>query len=85
LNNPYEESHQHRGNHTDLGMHKNLLKHGIRQTVKEIKSKWKNMIMHGQYIYILDVKIINKMDKFPWFTQLQLNGKTENQVRSSKI
>jgi len=22
---------------------------------------------------------------FPWLTQLQLNGKTENQVRSSKI
>jgi len=31
-------------------------------TVKEIKSKWKNTIMHGQYIHILDVQIINKKD-----------------------
>jgi hypothetical protein len=41
-----------------------------------LKKKWKNKVMHGQYIRNIDRQFINKEDTFLWLSKGDLKAET---------
>jgi DNA-directed RNA polymerase subunit L len=44
------------------------------------KKKWKNKVMHGQYIRNIDRQLISEEDTFPWLLKGDLKAETENEI-----
>jgi hypothetical protein len=45
-----------------------------------LKNKWKNKVLHGQYIRNIDRQLICEEDTFPWLSKGDLKAETESEV-----
>jgi hypothetical protein len=45
-----------------------------------LKNKWKNKVMHGQYIRNMDRQLISEEDTFFWLSKGDLKAETESQI-----
>jgi hypothetical protein len=45
-----------------------------------IKKKWKNKVLHGQYIRNIDRQFISKEDSFLWLSNGDLKADTESEI-----
>ena len=45
-----------------------------------LKKKWKNKVMHGQYIRNLDRQLISEEDTFLWLSKGDLKAETESEI-----
>ena len=45
-----------------------------------LKKKWKNNVMHGQYIRNMDRQLISEEDTFLWLSQRDLKAETESEI-----
>ena len=45
-----------------------------------LKEKWKNKVMHGQYIRNIDRQLISEEDTFLWLSKGDLNAETESEI-----
>jgi hypothetical protein len=45
-----------------------------------LKKKWKNKVMHGQYIRNMDRQPISEEDMFLWLSKGDLKGETESKI-----
>jgi hypothetical protein len=44
------------------------------------KKKWKNKVMHGQYIRNIDRQLISEEDTFLWLSKGDLKAETESEI-----
>jgi hypothetical protein len=47
---------------------------------KVLKDKWKNKVMHGQYIRNIDRQLISEEDTFLWLSKGDLKAETEGEI-----
>jgi hypothetical protein len=64
---------------------KNYAKQDEMQYTKErlgeaLKKKWKNKVMHGQYLRNLDRQLISEEDTFLWLSKGDLKAETESEI-----
>jgi len=45
-----------------------------------LKNKWKNKVMHGQYIRNIDRQLISEEDTFLWLSKGNLKAETESEI-----
>ena len=45
-----------------------------------LKEKWKNKVMHGQYIRNKDRQLISEEDTFLWLSKGDLKAETESEI-----
>jgi Ni,Fe-hydrogenase III component G len=45
-----------------------------------LKNKWKNKVMHGQYIRNIDRRLISEEVTFLWFSKGDLKAETESEI-----
>jgi hypothetical protein len=45
-----------------------------------LKKKWKNKIMHGQYIKNMDIQLISEEDMFLWLSKGDLKAETQSEI-----
>ena len=45
-----------------------------------LKKKWKNKVMHGQYIRNMDRQLISEEDTFLWLSKGDLKAGTESEI-----
>jgi hypothetical protein len=45
-----------------------------------LKKKWKNKVMHGQYIRNMDRQVISEEDAFLWLSKGDLKAETESEI-----
>jgi hypothetical protein len=45
-----------------------------------LKKKWKNKVIHGQYIRNTDTQLISEEDTFLWLTKGDLKAETESEI-----
>jgi hypothetical protein len=45
-----------------------------------LKNKWKNKVMHGQYIRNMDRQLISEEDTFLWLSKGDLKAETESEI-----
>jgi hypothetical protein len=45
-----------------------------------LKKKWKNKVMHGQYIRNMDRQLIGEEDAFLWLSKGDLKVETESEI-----
>ena len=45
-----------------------------------LKEKWKNKVMHGQYIRNIDRQLISEEDTFLWLSKGDLKAETESEI-----
>jgi len=45
-----------------------------------VKKKWKNKVMHGQYIRNMDRQLISEEDTFLWLSKGDLKAETESKI-----
>jgi len=45
-----------------------------------LKNKWKNKVMHGQFIRIIDRQLISEEDTFLWLSKEDLKAETESEI-----
>jgi len=45
-----------------------------------LKEKWKNEVMHGQYIRNIDRQLISEEDTFLWLSKGDLKSETESEI-----
>ena len=49
-----------------------------------LKEKWKNKVMHGQYIRNIDRQLISEEDTFLWLSKGDLNAETESEIVAAR-
>jgi hypothetical protein len=49
-----------------------------------IIKKWKNKVMHGQYIRYMDRQLINGEDTFFWLSKGDLKAETESEIAAAQ-
>jgi hypothetical protein len=47
---------------------------------KVLKKKWKNKVMHGQYIRNMDRQLISEEETFLWLSKGDLKAETESEI-----
>jgi hypothetical protein len=47
---------------------------------ESLKTKWKNKVMHGQYIRSIDRQLISEEDLFLWLSKGDLKAETESEI-----
>jgi len=47
---------------------------------ESLKKKWKNKVMHGQYIRNIDRQLISEEDTFLWLSKGDLKAENENEI-----
>jgi len=47
---------------------------------KSLNKKWKNKVMHGQYIKSIDRQLIREEDTFLWLLKGDLKAETESEI-----
>jgi len=45
-----------------------------------LKKKWKNKVMHRQYIINICRQLISEEDTFPWLSKGDLKAETESEI-----
>jgi len=45
-----------------------------------LKNKWKNKVMHGQYIRNIDRQLVSEEDMFLWLSKGDLKAETESEI-----
>ena len=45
-----------------------------------LKNRWKNKVMHGQYIRNMDRQLISEEDTFLWLSKGDLKAETESEI-----
>jgi len=45
-----------------------------------LKNKWKNKVMHGQYLRNIDRQLISEEDTFLWLSKGDLKAETESEI-----
>ena len=45
-----------------------------------LKEKWKNKVMHGRYIRIIDRQLISEEDTFLWLSKGDLKAENESEI-----
>jgi hypothetical protein len=45
-----------------------------------LKKKWKNKVMHGQYVRYMDRQFISEEDTFIWLSKGDLKAETESEI-----
>jgi hypothetical protein len=58
----------------------NEMQHTKERLVDVIKKKWKNKIMHGQYIRNMDRQLINEEGTSLWLSKGDLKAETESEI-----
>jgi len=56
------------------------IKHTKARLGEVLKNKWKNKIMHGQYIRNIDRQLISEEDTFLWLSKGDLKAETESEI-----
>jgi len=51
---------------------------------KVLKNKWKNKVMHGQYIRNIDRQLIGEEDTFLWLSKGDLKAETESEIGAAQ-
>jgi hypothetical protein len=51
---------------------------------ESLKTKWKDKVMHGQYIRSLDRQLISEEDTFLWLLKGDLKAETESEIVASQ-
>ena len=49
-----------------------------------LKEKWKNKVMHGQYIRNINKQLISEEDTFLWPSKGDLKAETESEIVAAK-
>ena len=47
---------------------------------ESLKKKWKNKVLHGQYIRNIDRQLISEEDTFLWLSKGDLKAETESEI-----
>jgi hypothetical protein len=47
---------------------------------ESLKNKWKNKVMHGQYVRNMDRQLISEEDTFLWLSKGDLKAETESEI-----
>ena len=47
---------------------------------ESLKEKWKNKLMHGQYIINIDRQLISEEDTFLWLSEGDLKAESESEI-----
>jgi hypothetical protein len=45
-----------------------------------LKEKWKNKVMHGQYIRNIDRELVSEEDTFLWLSMGDIKAETESEI-----
>jgi len=56
------------------------IQHTTARLGEVLKNKWKNKVMHGQYIRNIDRELIGEEDTFVWFSKGVLKAETESEI-----
>jgi hypothetical protein len=51
---------------------------------QSLKKKWKNKVMHGQYIINRDRQLISEEDTFLWLSKGDLKAETESEIAAAQ-
>jgi len=49
-----------------------------------LKNKWKNKVMHGQYIRNIDRQLVSEEDTFLWLSKGDLKAETESEILAAQ-
>ena len=58
----------------------NGIQHTKARLGESVKEKWKNKVMHGQYIRNIDKRLISEKDAFLWLSKGDLKAETESEI-----
>ena len=58
----------------------NGIQHTKTKLGESVKEKWKNKVMHGQYITNIDRELISEEDTFLWLSKGDLKAETESEL-----
>jgi hypothetical protein len=62
-------------------MMQNRMKCNTKERLGEVlKKKWKNKVMHGQYMRNMDRQLISEEDMFLWLSKGDLKAETESEI-----
>ena len=56
------------------------IKHTKARLGQSLKKKWKNKVMHGQYIRNIDRQLIGEEDTFLWLSKADLKAETGSEI-----
>ena len=56
------------------------MQHTKGRLVEVLKKKWKNKVMHGQYVRNMDRQLISEEDTFLWLSKGDLKAETESEI-----
>ena len=56
----------------------NGIQHTTARLGESLKKKWKNKVMHGQYITNIDRQLISEEDTFLWLSKGDLKAEIES-------
>jgi hypothetical protein len=56
------------------------IKHTKARLGELLNNKWKNKVMHGQYIRSIDRQLISEEDSFLWLSKGDLKAETESEI-----
>jgi len=56
------------------------IQHTKARLAESLKKKWKNKVMHGQYVRNIDRQLINEQDMFLWLLKGDLKAETESEI-----
>jgi len=56
------------------------IQHTKARLIEVLKNKWKNKVMHGQYIRNIDRQLISEEDTFLWLPKGDLKAETESEI-----
>ena len=60
---------------------KSIGRHHTKAILREdLKEKWKNKVMNGQYIRNIDRQLISEEDTFLWLSKGDLKAETESEI-----
>ena len=51
---------------------------------ESLKKKWKNKVMHGQYIINIDRQLIGEEDTFLWLSEGDQKAETESELVAAR-
>ena len=60
------------------------MQHTKGRTGEVLKKKWKNKVMHGQYIRNTDRQLISEEDTFLWLSKGDLKAEAESEIAAAQ-
>ena len=51
---------------------------------ESLKKKWKNKVLHGQYIRNIDRQLISEEDSILWLSKGDLKAETESEILAAQ-